>query len=93
MRSRQGWRLLALLALRRGRTVDRSFLAGTLWPESREEDAIANLRRELGEGQPAVGKIRIRTNGYAADLRQRRYACWSLSGSACIRTEASRFLF
>jgi DNA-binding SARP family transcriptional activator len=32
LRSRNGLRLLALLTLRHGREVDRTWLAGTLWP-------------------------------------------------------------
>ena len=34
LRSRKGVWLLALLILRRGRAVERDWLAGTLWPES-----------------------------------------------------------
>lgn len=36
LRSRKGLWLLALLALRDGRDVDRGWIAGTLWPESDE---------------------------------------------------------
>src|SRR5690349_19792803 len=36
--------LLVLLILRHGRAVERSWLAGTLWPESEELQALANLR-------------------------------------------------
>jgi predicted ATPase/DNA-binding SARP family transcriptional activator len=39
--------LLALLALRHGRTVSRTWLAGTIWPESMESQALANLRHDL----------------------------------------------
>src|SRR5437899_5536989 len=57
--------LLALLVLRHGRTVDRSWLAGTLWPDSDERQAMHNLRDALlhlrkglgGEG----GRIRSPT--------------------------------
>lgn len=44
LRSRKGSWLLALLALRHGREVDRSWLAGTLWPESAEPQALLSLR-------------------------------------------------
>lgn len=47
--------LLALLVLRHGRAVDRSWLAGTLWSESEEgqarhnlSDALTHLRKALG---------------------------------------------
>ena len=39
--------LLALLTLRHGRAVDRSWLAGTLWPESSGRQALENLRADL----------------------------------------------
>src|SRR5262245_51911436 len=39
--------LLALLVLRQGREVSRSWLAGTFWPESGEAQALSNLRRNL----------------------------------------------
>src|SRR5678815_4592220 len=39
--------LLALLTLRHGRTVDRSWLAGTLWPDSEQSQALHNLRDML----------------------------------------------
>ena len=49
LHSRKGWWLLALLALRGGRPVERSWLAGTLWPESNERFAYSNLRRCLND--------------------------------------------
>src|SRR6266699_1967946 len=39
--------LLALLTLRHGRAVNRSWLAGTLWPESSGSQALENLRADL----------------------------------------------
>src|SRR5947208_3572443 len=39
--------LLALLALRHDRSIDRSWLAGTLWPDSDELRALQNLRNNL----------------------------------------------
>src|SRR5258708_18110363 len=47
--------LLALLVLRHGRDVSRSWLAGTLWPESSEAQALLNLRRNLMELRQALG--------------------------------------
>jgi DNA-binding SARP family transcriptional activator len=47
--------LLALLVLRPGREVSRSWLAGTLWPESSEAQALYNLRRNLRDLRQALG--------------------------------------
>jgi len=55
LRNRKGLRLLALLALRQGCDVERSWLAGTLWPESREEDALHSLRQLLSQMRRALG--------------------------------------
>src|SRR5262249_39734488 len=55
LRSRKGEWLLALLALRYDRDVDRAWLAGTLWPESVESRALYYLRRELAGLRRALG--------------------------------------
>src|SRR5205823_6742384 len=55
LRTRSGWWALALLALRDGRPVERRWLAGTLWPESSESLAFANLRRSLNDLRHALG--------------------------------------
>lgn len=55
LRSRRGEWLLALLALRAGRAVERSWLAGTLWPDSSEEQALSSLRRTLTDLRAALG--------------------------------------
>lgn len=47
LRSRKGQHLLALLALRQPREVQREWLAANLWPESDLENAYYNLRRTL----------------------------------------------
>src|SRR5690242_3699594 len=47
--------LLALLALRHGRAVSRSWLAGTLWPQSEESRALRNLRDDLMWLRKALG--------------------------------------
>src|SRR5438045_3266882 len=48
--------LLALLTLRHGRAVSRSWLAGTLWPDSEESQALANLRNDLMRLRQALGE-------------------------------------
>src|SRR5580704_1832437 len=53
--SRKATWLLALLALRPGREVDRAFLAGTLWPDTSESQALYDLRRELSRLRRALG--------------------------------------
>ena len=55
LRSRKGEWLLALLALRSA-PVSRSWLAGTLWPESEESRALLYLRRELTYLRKALGQ-------------------------------------
>ncbi|HLK60513.1 MAG TPA: AAA-like domain-containing protein [Chthonomonadaceae bacterium] len=55
LRSRKGHHLLALLALRAGRQIQRDFLAGTLWPESAQAQAYYNLRRCLTDLRQALG--------------------------------------
>src|SRR5947209_19662737 len=55
LRSRKGQWLLALLTLRHGGEVDRSWLAGTLWPDSRETAAFASLRNCLKDLRRALG--------------------------------------
>ncbi len=55
LRSRKGMWLLALLALRAGRDVDRDWLAGTLWPDHREEAARRSLRQSLHDLRAALG--------------------------------------
>ena len=52
LRSRSGLHLLALLALHANREVSRDWLAGTLWPDSREEQSLANLRAVLSAIRP-----------------------------------------
>jgi DNA-binding SARP family transcriptional activator len=74
LRSRKGQWLLALLALRAGREVERSWLIGMLWPESRREAAaldslrssLKDLRRALGA---EAGRLRSPTHhSLALDL-------------------------
>ncbi|HSI73463.1 MAG TPA: BTAD domain-containing putative transcriptional regulator [Fimbriimonas sp.] len=49
-----GW-LLALLTLKAGRAVSRSLLAGLLWPESDESQALQNLRHDLVSLRKSLG--------------------------------------
>ena len=56
LRTRKGQWLLALLVLRSGREVDREWLAATLWPESSEQQAFANLRLSLTDLRHALGR-------------------------------------
>src|SRR5947199_1057736 len=55
MRSRSVEWLLGLLVLRHGRAVARAALGGTLWPESRQERALLNLRGSLVDLRRALG--------------------------------------
>jgi predicted ATPase/class 3 adenylate cyclase/DNA-binding SARP family transcriptional activator len=54
LHSRKGQWLLALLVLR-GPNLDRSWLAGTLWPESSETVGLKNLRNCLNDLRRALG--------------------------------------
>src|SRR5947208_1008925 len=55
LRGRTGRWLVALLALRAGRPAERSWLAGTLWPDSDQDRAYYNLRRNLSDLRRALG--------------------------------------
>lgn len=55
LRTSRGQWLLALLALRHDRDTLREWLAGTLWPDSDESHALANLRRSLNDLRHALG--------------------------------------
>ena len=62
LRSRKGEWLLALLALR-GVAVTRSWLAGTLWPESDDERARHALAQLLYAPEMGDPELVIRTSG------------------------------
>jgi DNA-binding SARP family transcriptional activator len=55
LRSRKGQWLLALLVLRGGAEVERSWLAALLWPDSSESQGLANLRISLKDLRRALG--------------------------------------
>ena len=56
LHSRQSLWLLALLALRQGRLIEREWLAGTLWPDADQDQAFANLRPVLSDLRRALGE-------------------------------------
>ena len=51
---RAAW-LLALLAIRNGRPIERNNLAGLLWPDSSDAAALHNLRQTLAGLRRALG--------------------------------------
>ncbi len=55
LRSRKSLWLLALLTLRRGRPVERAWLAGALWPDAYQDQAAANLNPVLSDLRRALG--------------------------------------
>lgn len=55
LRSRQAQAVLAWLALSDGRERDRAHCAEQLWPESRPEQALANLRQNLVSVRTCLG--------------------------------------
>src|SRR5690349_12968352 len=59
--------LLALLVLRHGRAVDRSWLAGTLWLDSDEDKALHNLRHALVHLRRALGHESVRLQSPTRD--------------------------
>jgi predicted ATPase/DNA-binding SARP family transcriptional activator len=59
--------LLALLTLRHGSAVSRSWLAGTLWPESSGSQALENLRADLVRLRKALGPESSRLQSPARD--------------------------
>jgi predicted ATPase/class 3 adenylate cyclase len=66
LRRRQARWLLALLALRAGREVERPWLAGLLWPETAEATALKNLRSSLADLRQALGPAAARLRSPAA---------------------------
>src|SRR5579872_2051848 len=56
LRTRKGQWLLALLVLRGDHPTEREWLAATLWPESTQNQAAANLRLSLTDLRQALGE-------------------------------------
>jgi predicted ATPase/DNA-binding SARP family transcriptional activator len=77
LRSRKGPWLLALLALRHGREVERDWLAGTLWPESAPTQAAHSLRVILTDLRRALGREARRLQSST-----RHTLCLDLAGMA-----------
>ncbi len=77
LRSRKGPCLLALLALRHGGAVERGWVAGTLWPDSPELPARANLRNSLTDLRQALGPEADRLRSPTAHT-----LCLDLAGAA-----------
>src|SRR5438034_5245852 len=59
--------LLALLTLRHGRAVPRTWLAATLWPASSSSQALENLRADLVRLRKALGPESGRLQSPARD--------------------------
>jgi DNA-binding SARP family transcriptional activator len=55
LRTQKGRWLRSLLAIRAGSPVARDWLAGTLWPDSLQSQALASLRRSLTDLRVALG--------------------------------------
>jgi predicted ATPase/class 3 adenylate cyclase len=77
LRTRKGEWLVALLALRRGEELERGWLAGTLWPESRGEQALLSLRKTLQDLRQALGAEALRLHSPT-----RPTLCLDLTGAA-----------
>ena len=60
LHSRKGYWLLALLTLRQGSAIERSWVAGTFWPDASESRALAHLRRTLTDLRHALGAEAMR---------------------------------
>jgi predicted ATPase/class 3 adenylate cyclase len=64
LRTRKGQWLLALLAMRAGRELDRAWLASTLWPDSSPTQAFVNLRVSLNDLRRVLGAADSRPVGW-----------------------------
>ncbi|MCW3098702.1 MAG: hypothetical protein JWL77_4320 [Chthonomonadaceae bacterium] len=60
LRSRKGIWIVALLALRHDRPVEREWLAGVFWPDMEPSQAFANLRPILSELRSGLGSQKER---------------------------------
>lgn len=86
LRSRRGGWLLALLALRQGREVERGWLATRLWPESPPDTALANLRRTLLDLRGALGPAKACLRAPSAHTLRldSRVFCDAVAFDACL---------
>jgi predicted ATPase/DNA-binding SARP family transcriptional activator len=76
MRSRKGLWLLALLTLHHDRSVEREWLAGTLWPDVDQSQAFASLRPVLSVLRKALG-----SQGERLKSPDRHTLCLDLAGT------------
>ncbi len=74
-RSRKSLWLLALLALRQGRPVEREWLAETLWPDAGTDQSLTSLRTVLCELRQALGR-----EGRRVQSPNRHSLCLELGG-------------
>jgi len=70
--------LLTLLLLRSHQEIERSWLAGTLWPESDEERALGNLRRSLSNLRRILGE-----EAYRIHSPTRSTVTFDLANASC----------
>ncbi|MDR3708560.1 MAG: BTAD domain-containing putative transcriptional regulator [Capsulimonadaceae bacterium] len=66
LRSRKGRVLLALLVVRASKPVERAWLAGVLWPDSTDAQALASLRQTLADLRRAMGAAAVSIEGPSA---------------------------
>ena len=69
LRRRKARWLLALLALRAGREIERTWLAGLLWPETAEAAALKNLRSSLADLRQSLGSAAARLRSPTSHTR------------------------
>ena len=79
LKTRKGLWLLALLALRHDRDVDRNWLAGTLWPDAEEATALNYLRQTLTDLRKALGPALY----WLRSLTASRSLCLELEDGEC----------
>jgi non-specific serine/threonine protein kinase len=78
LRTRKGQWLLALLVLKYPRPVDRTWLAGVLWPDSTDAQALFNLRQCLANLRQALG-----TQGFRLRSASKGTLALDLAGARC----------
>ena len=87
LHSRKGSWLLALLVLKHAQSLDRNYLAATLWPDSDHSESLKNLRNTLSNLRCAMWatatllpSITVTTHTAPRSLKCR-------SGSSCLRPD------
>jgi Tetratricopeptide repeat len=84
--------ILALLVLRHEQPLSRSWLAGTLWPDSPEERARLNLRVRLVDLRKALGPETERLRSPTRDTLRLDHALKHLWGIACAANNVGQAL-